>query len=182
MRILIRIISALEIVGGVFGIGFVIWVMLKMPFNVFSGALGVISIGIYALSLVAGIALWGGRPFGRKASIIVQTIQVPKLVSPLFTFIFSFGFDLWVHYLLAGNFATLGFEFRFLAFNQLFINLPGAPLGLGVSISAFFFLTVLFRYQPEKTVNETAPPPPPPEDWGHAHVPPVEHSTQSPPL
>ena len=173
MRNLIRTISVLEIVGGVFGIGFVIWVLLRMPFNVFSAAIMAISMAVYMLSLVAGVALWRGKSYGRTASIIVQTIQVPKLVSPLLIFMFSFGFDMWVHYLQVGSFSTLGFEFRFLAFNQFFINSPEAPIGLGVSITAFIFLSILFKYQPETTVKEfSLPPPPPPPDWSENLEPP----------
>lgn len=166
MSRVIKFISALEIIGGVCGIGFIVWVVASAPYNPVHLLIATIPLGIDALSLIAGIALWRGSAFGRKASIVVQTIQIPKLLSPLFTFSFSFGFDVSVHYMLAGDFATVGTQVKFLAFNAVFINMPDSPMGMGVSLTACVFLALLFRYQPETVTDETAlPPPPPPADW-----------------
>lgn len=63
------------------------------------------------------------------------------------------------------GFSNLGFEFRLLAFNQLFISAQGAPIGLGVSVSAPIFLLVLIRYKPGADSDVYAVPPPP-VDWG----------------
>jgi hypothetical protein len=161
----IKFISVLEIIGGVFGIGFIVWVYASSPYNPLALLIAPIPLGIDALSLVAGIALWRGSSFGRKASIVVQTIQIPKLMSPLLTFTFSFGFDVAVHYMLAGDFATVGVQVKALAFNAFFINIPDAPMGLGVSLTACVFLALLFRYRPETSTDEIPPPPPPPADW-----------------
>src|SRR5215510_2580174 len=157
----VRIISVLEIVGGVFGIGDVIWVLLATPFNALTIIFAPLPISIYILSLVAGVALWRDNSFGRKASIVVQAIQLPKIVSPLIIFMFSFGFDLWVHILLTREFSNLGFEFKFLAFNQFFFNVQDAPFGLGVSITACIFLTMLLRHKPGKAEEAAILPPPP---------------------
>src|ERR1700753_2948217 len=97
-RILVRIIAVLEIVGGVVGICFVAWWLLAVPFNLINILLAPIPVGIYVFSLAAGASLWRGKSFGRKASIAVQAIQLPKIISPWLIFMFSFGFDLWVHY------------------------------------------------------------------------------------
>jgi hypothetical protein len=164
----IKLISVLEIVGGVFGIGLIVWALASAsgPYNLFSLLIVPLLLGIDALSLIAGVALWRGSSFGRKASLVVQTIQIPKLASPLLTFAFSFGLDLSVYYLLAGNFTKLGFEFKVLAFNAFHINMPGAPMGLGVSLTACVFLALLFRYQPGVIAHEIPPlPPPPPAEW-----------------
>jgi len=78
---------------------------------------------------------------------------------------FSFGFDLWVHILLTRELSNVGFEFRFLASSQFLFNVPDAPFGLGVSITACIFLAMLFRYKPgkgEESVILPPPPPPPP--------------------
>jgi hypothetical protein len=168
----IKLISVLEIIGGVCGIGFIVWVLASTPYNLFALLIAPIPLGIDALSLVAGIALWRGSSFGRKASIVVQTIQIPKLMSPLLTFTFSFGFDVWVHYLLAGNFAKLGVQFNVPAFNAFYINMADSPMGLGVSLTACVFLALLFRYQPEVTAHEMPLPPPPPADWDDKPEPP----------
>lgn len=158
----VRIISVFEIVGGVVGIGFVIWALLATPFNASNLILAPIIISIYILSLVAGVALWRGKSFGRKASIVVQAIQLPKIVSPLVIFMFSFGFDLWVHIMFTRRFWGRGIEFRVFAFHQLFFNVRDAPLGLGVSIIACIFLAVLLRHKPGRTDEAAILPPPPP--------------------
>src|SRR5687768_5313351 len=165
MKTWMRIIAVLEIIGGVFGIGLVIWLLLATPFDLFMLLLLPIPVGIYILSFVAGVGLWRGNSFGRKASIIVQAIQLPKVVCPLFTFIFSFGFDLWIHYLWYEGLSNLGFNFRFLAFYQLSINIPGPPTGLGVSVTAWIFLVMLRRYNTSSISEVDVPPPPPPAEW-----------------
>jgi len=152
----------LELVGGVVGIGYEIWWLLATPFNALTLILAPIPISIYILSLVAGVALWRGNSFGRKASIVVQAIQLPKIVSPLIIFMFSFGFDLWVHILPTRRFSNLGFEFRFLAFNQFFFNVQDAPCGLGVSITACIFLAALLRHKPGRVEDAAILPPLPP--------------------
>jgi hypothetical protein len=167
-HIWIRIIAVLEIVGGVFGIGLVAWGLFFTPFNPFLLVLVPIAIGIYIRSFVAGVALWRRSPFGRKASIIVQAIQLPKIVSPAVVFIFSFGLDLWVHQLWSGGLTTLGFQLKLFAFNQLYINVPGAPIGLGVSITALVFLSMLIRYKPGETPSEYSMPPPPPAELSNS--------------
>jgi hypothetical protein len=164
-KTLVRIIAALEMVGGVAGVGLVAWWLSAAPVNALTILLAPIPVGIYVLSLAAGVALWRGSPFGRRASIVVQLIQLPKLVSPQLIFMFSFGLDLWVHYLRSAEFANLGFEFRLLAFNQLFINAQGAPVGLGISVIAPLFLLVLIRYESD-AASDVHTPPPPPVDWG----------------
>ena len=165
MKTVVRIIAVLEIVGGVFGLGFVIWQLLAAPFTLFTLLLAPVAAGLYVLSFVAGVGLWRGGAFGRKASIVVQAIQTPKVVSPLVTFAFSFGLDLWVHQLWYQEMTNLGFEFRVLAFHQLSVNAP-APIGLGVSVTALVFLALLRRYDPNSISALDVPPPPPPAEWG----------------
>jgi len=162
----VKFISVLEIIGGVSGIALVLWLLVSTPYNVFALLIALIPLGIDALCLVAGIALWRDSSFGRKASIVVQTIQIPKLMSPLLTFAFSFGIDVWVKYLPAGDFASFNVQVTAPAFNALYINMTVAPMGLGVSLTACVFLAVLFRHQPSAATNEFPPlPPPPPADW-----------------
>ena len=164
MKPWVRIIAVLEIVGGVFGLGLVVWQLLAAPSNVFLLLLAPIATGIYILSLVAGVGLWRGSTFGRKASIVVQSVQAPKVISPLVTFAFSFGLDFWIHQLWYEGMTNLGFNFRLLAFYQLSINVP-APIGLGVSITALVSLVLLRRYDPNSISAMDMPPPPPPAEW-----------------
>jgi hypothetical protein len=159
----IRIISILEIVGGLFGFIILIWWFLFVPFNTYSLLIVPIPIAIYVLCILAGCWLWKGHRFGRTASIIIQAIQLPKIFSPFIVFMFSFGFDVWIEFLFLPNGLTnLGFQIRFLSFNQLFFNVEQAPTGLGISITALIFLIMLFNYKPAEFVEETGAPPQPP--------------------
>jgi hypothetical protein len=140
----IRLIAILEIVGGIFGIAFVVLqVVAEQTGRLFAS----IALAVYILSFVAGIALLRNRPFGRIASIIVQCIQLPKYASQLFVFMFSFGFDAYLYFALTNTNAITGFAFKFLAFNQLFVNVADAPVIFGVSIPATVFLAMLLRHK-----------------------------------
>ena len=163
-KVWIPIIAVLEIIGGIVGILFTAWQIAVSPINIFTIIFGLVILGIYVLSLIAGVALWQRRPFGRTASIIVQAIQLPKIISPTIIFTFSFGLDLWIHFLLSETVTKLGFECRFLAFNQFFLNMQGAPLGLGISIISCIFLPMLIGYKALPEL-EAAIPPPSPVQW-----------------
>jgi len=141
----IRLIAILEIVGGIFGIAFVVLQLVARQTGLLFAS---IALAVYILSLVAGVALLRNRPFGRIGSIIVQCIQLPKYVSPLFVFMFSFGFDAYLYFALTNTAnAITGFEFKFLAFNQLFVNVADAPVIFGVSIPASIFLAMLLKHR-----------------------------------
>ena len=163
MRIWFRIISILEIIGGVSGVMFIIWWFLVSPFNIYSLLLAPIPAAVSIFSIFAGYWLWTGHRFGRISSIIVQAIQVLKIFSPLIIFMFSFGFDVWVQFLISNDgFSNLGIEFRFLSFNQLFFGVENAPTGLGISITALAFLLMLINYRPKVFEEKIEIPPQPP--------------------
>jgi len=113
------------------------------------------------LSLIAGLALLRNRPLGRPASIIVQTIALPKIISSQVIFMFSFGFDLWIYFWQTAGVSNAGFQLKFLAFNQLFFNIPDAPVGFGISITSCIFLAVLLKHKRRTIVEEPSPPLPP---------------------
>jgi len=150
-KIWIRIISILEIVGGLSGIAFVVWEIVATPIERHPVAIGAIALAVYVFSFIAGVALWLERPFGRFASIVVQAIQLPKYISQLIIFMFSFGFDVYVYGMLTTNAQPVfGFELKFPAFNQLLVNVPDAPVAFGISISSCVFLGVLLRFKPKR--------------------------------
>jgi len=165
VRIWMKIIAVLEIIGGIFGFLIIAWVLVSMPFDPTALVLAPIVFLIYGLSLFAGIALLRDRRYGRTASIVVQCIQIPKIFSPALIFMFSFGFDVWVHFLLHPNFTTAGVEIKLGAFNQLFISVPDAPLGLGISLVGPVFLALLLKYNPSAAPEPIEPPPPPPGEF-----------------
>jgi hypothetical protein len=161
-----RLISVFEVVGGVFGIIILAWQLIVSTDDGYVLLLAPVAYAIYLMSLVAGVLLWREHRAGRMASIIVQAIQLPKLVSPFLIFTFSFGFDFYPYIQFAEGFSNVGVDFRLLAFHQLYINIQEAPVGAGVSIPAAAFLIMLLRYKPAGARGNMMPPPPPTSsDW-----------------
>jgi hypothetical protein len=166
-KALLRLISGLEVIGGVGGL-----VILAKQIPAFRVEINVIllapiAIGIYLMSLVAGLLLLREHRAGRIASIIVQAIQLPKLVSPLLVFMFSFGFDFYPFIVVARGVSRVEAEFRLFAFYNLYLNRPEMPVAFGVSIPAIAFLIVLLRYKPGSTQEKPMPPlPPTSSEWG----------------
>ena len=169
MRNWLRFIAALEVVGGACGFGFIVWALLQTPLDSRTALVALFVLAVNALSFVAGVALWGGRRLGRTLSIIVQAVQLPKIVTQQMLFLFSFGLDLWVYAAQVGPRAILGFQFNVLPSSQLYFNALGSPFTLaGVSVSSIAFLVMLIRYKGEDTAaGRDEPPtgPPPPPEW-----------------
>lgn len=141
---------------------FLVWAMIAQTSNIFSRAIGVVEVLIEIFAVVAGIALWIETSFGRKASMAIQLIQLPKITSPAIIFMFSFGFDVWVH---ASSDGLVGFQTS-VFFNQLFFNVPNAPIDFGFSVTAIIALVILKRFKPpSRGVRVRRLPPPPPHDW-----------------
>lgn len=98
----------LQIIGGLLSMAFTGWAMVTQMSNILSAPIGIIEVLIDTLAVVAGITLWRETSFGRKASIVVQFIQLPKITSPVIIFLFSFGFDFWLH---ASPSGIVGFQY-----------------------------------------------------------------------
>ena len=153
-----RPLAVFEIVGGIFGIAFVIWQLVAGQNSWLTLVFALIAFVVYALSFVAGIALLHNHRYGRIGSIIVQCIQLPKYSSELFVFMFSFGFDVYLYFgLINGTNVITGLNFKFLAFNQLFVNVANAPVIFGVSISSSLFLTMLLKNKTPVVSSDVAP-------------------------
>ena len=147
-KVWVRLLAVLEIVGGVFGIAFVLSQVATGQNNRLSLVFAFIAFVVYILSLVAGITLLRNHRFGRIGSVIVQSVQLPKYSSQLFVFMFSFGFDAYLHFGVTNAMnVIMGIQFKFLAFNQLFVNVLDAPVRFGVSISSCIFLTMLLKHK-----------------------------------
>lgn len=149
MKIWIKIISVLQIIGGVCGI--VIGLVLTYLGRTSADIVAVVAFGINILSLVAGIALWRGRKSGRTTSIIVQAIQLLKIISPPVIFNFSFGLDIWVHFLFFGGPTDVGLNYAILAHSALSFKNSVEPSGFGISIISCVFLPLLLSYKPMPT-------------------------------
>lgn len=164
----LRTISLLEIIGGTCGL---LFVLIGPVFqNVLAGFYTVVPffIAINILSLAAGIYLWKGTNFGRNTSIVVQFIQLPKIVSSYLVFSFSFGFDVFLQIIAYQDSLIPGVQFRLLTDDQLFILMDPSYGGFGISIVSIIFLFKLFTYSPELD-NETFTPldadPPAPDEY-----------------
>jgi hypothetical protein len=167
-----KIIAVLEMVGGGVGILFVLYSTVARGFALSTLEIAPIMIAIFVLSLIAGILLWKGNETGRKASIVVQFIQVSKFASPALIFMFSFGFDLFPHLTLTGDYSNAGIQFRFLSDGQLFLNPEGAPFLLGISIPALIAIAKLWNYDSELQADDRASfedKPPGPEEYTDLH-------------
>lgn len=162
----LRFIAALEMAGGALGSGFVLWALLANPLDGLTALIALFVLAANALSFVAGVALWSGSRAGRVLSVIVQVIQLPKVVSVPVVFMFSFGLDVWVSIAQAAGQVAWGFHLIFLSSSQVYFNVP-VTYGLGgVSITSIVFLAVLIGHKGETPAEISEPPPPlPPPDW-----------------
>jgi hypothetical protein len=165
-RLPVRTIAILQIAGGAFTFCYIAWSLVTQLANIASGIIGIVELLIDIAAVVAGITLWRGTSFGRKASLAIQFIQLPKVTSPAIIFLFTFGFDVWVH---ASPDGLVGIQFS--VFNhQLFLNVPNAPVNFGISITAIIALVILKKYVPEPRTAGPLPPPPP-TDWSDEGAP-----------
>jgi hypothetical protein len=157
----IKIIAVFQIVGGLFSILFMGWALVTQMSDIISTmiVLGELLIDIFAV--VAGITLWRGTAFGRRASMVIQAIQLPKITSPAVIFIFSFGFDLWLH----ASSSVFGVQTAFFGSNQVFLNVQNATVDFGVSITAIIALVILSKYVPAPRTSPGPLPPSPPSAW-----------------
>ena len=157
-KVPIRVIAVFQIIGGLFSMAFIAWALLAQVRDILSVGVGIGELLVDTLSVVAG-----GTSSGRKASMAIQIIQLPKIISPSLVLMFSFGFDFWVH----ASSAALGFQTAFLGNNQVFIGVgvQDVPVDLGVSVTAIIALVILNKYKPVARTPVGPLPPPPPNDW-----------------
>ena len=164
-----RIIAVLEVVGGACGIAGVAWGTASRLGAVFTdervGPVGfstlmyaAAAVGVYSLSLIAGVALLRGRRSGRALSFAVQAIQLPKFHLPPLAYGFSFGLDLFVEYARTRGPYGFSVSYAFPSAHELSVSEGGGVVSLGVSLTAWLFLTCLFRVRRlermEKDVTE----------------------------
>lgn len=92
-----RLISLYEIIGGILGVcAFIILSMLMFVSPIINKNLLtilalIIMVGLYVLSIVAGIILWKDKTKGITLSIIVQAFQIPYVALSGFTYLFVSG-------------------------------------------------------------------------------------------
>jgi hypothetical protein len=141
-----KVIASLEIIGGVTGPVIVLVENGRRGCPIDTVPIAAILIGLYLLSLFAGVMLWRDQRVGYIASVVIQLVQLPKLIGRNYVFMMSFGFD------VAPTFTTIPEQKAFM----LSVNVrmgadhvlvldppPGAPYGWGISIVSFIALCML---------------------------------------
>ena len=137
-----RGVALVEIIGGILG------VVTALGYLSNSAGIGVIIcllfVGLYGYSIVAGYWLWQNFAKGYRASVLLQLLQVPVLVSPLFTYEFVSG--LMLRFLVGtGGFDTsfnFGSQFTFLLMPQ------DAGFSIGVNCVPVVVYYLLRRISP----------------------------------
>ena len=168
-KVPIRIIALLQIIGGLFTMTFLAWTLASQTSalvtemrGIISGAIMIGELCIDIFAVVSGVTLWRGTSFGRKASIAIQVIQLPKISFPSIIFMFSFGFDLWVYV----SSSIVGFQTSFFGSNQIFLMVQNLPVsGFGISVTAIIALVILNKYKPAVRTALGPLPPLPPSEW-----------------
>ncbi|HEV3437742.1 MAG TPA: hypothetical protein VG122_10310 [Gemmata sp.] len=140
-----ELIAVMEIAGGISGLLGVIYQLILHRRDPASLNLVWLLIDIYLLALFAGFMLWRDTRVGRVASIVSQLIQLPKLLSPEFTFMVSYGFDFYWMSLTRPGRREWHFNFQLLSYNLPIINTELWREGFGVSFVSLLALRLLLR-------------------------------------
>jgi hypothetical protein len=140
-----QLIAVMEMTGGVFGLATIISRLIFQQLDPTSLNLVWLLIAIYMLALFAGIMLWRNTRVGRLMSIVSQIIQLPKLLSPEFAFMVSYGFDLSWMSLARADRTEWSFDFRAPSYYLLINNTGLWQKGIGVSFVSLLALRLLLK-------------------------------------
>jgi hypothetical protein len=77
-KVPIRVIAVLQLIGGLFSMAFIGWALVTQMSDIISTIIGIGELLIDIFGIVAGITQSRGTSFGRKASMAIQAIQLPK--------------------------------------------------------------------------------------------------------
>jgi hypothetical protein len=108
-RNILKGIGILEIVGGISGIGLILWLTLQgMETNTFVLLILLFAIGFYAYSIYAGIRLFKYKENGIFHSEILQWLQIIAMSYGGMTYLLTSAGNLFLGY----NFTTSTLEFK----------------------------------------------------------------------
>ncbi|EIL98927.1 hypothetical protein [Rhodanobacter thiooxydans] len=87
--VLFRLIGALEIAGGFYGVA----AMLRrlLPFGAHDSLVALLGLALYGFVLAAGIQLVAGSEHGVRMSRWAQLLQLPLIATPLFSYALHCG-------------------------------------------------------------------------------------------
>lgn len=151
-----KVVAVLEFVGGALGLISLLAATRIMPTSV--GGFGTLAVtaAIYLLALIAGVLLWRGARQGRGLSIVVQLIQLPKLVTMKFAFMMSFGFDLFAAVVLGQDAHGFSLSTKVGSFDLIRLGDVGLPWLCGISITSCLSLFALLSGEAIASANRYA--------------------------
>jgi len=140
MSLLFRIVAILQIAGGFYG-------LFQAAPALFAGRASLvllIGVGLSVLALVAGVLLLEGSASGERLSRLVQALQIPLVVSPLFSYGWHLGAGLPLRLQLSPAF-RFSFDWM-LPSHGLHLNVGGASsMAIGVNVLALGLWWALWR-------------------------------------
>ncbi|WP_426701110.1 hypothetical protein ACPPVV_17335 [Rhodanobacter sp. Col0626] len=86
---LFRLIGALEIAGGLYGVATMLYRLL--PFGAHDSVIALIGLALYGFVLAAGIQLVAGSEQGVRMSSWAQLLQLPLIATPMFSYALHCG-------------------------------------------------------------------------------------------
>jgi hypothetical protein len=154
-----RMIAAYELIGGLSGL------LTGAPFLVRALSSGGIAAFVAFViltacvsSVAAGWLLWQGRGSGRGLSLVVQWLSLPRLSSPLASYLLFVGLDLTVglqHWLVdlpglppGARGTEVMFAINYSAGFSFSVLQPTPSLAIGVNLAALAALVPLLRARP----------------------------------
>ncbi|SRR6266545_2065299 len=149
LRIALRVLAILEVVGGAIGLIGLLIVLALAGATVNSLVSVAVGTPFFLLAIFGGVRLWQERPGGYFASIAVQLPQVIKIATSQFTFMLGVGGDISITRITLpppeGK-TIMSLHTQGGSFSVIEIHRPdNAPLVFGVSILPCVALALLIR-------------------------------------
>jgi hypothetical protein len=151
-RNILKAIGILEVVGGITGIGMILWLTLQgMETNTYVLLILLFAVGFYIYSIYAGIRLFKQKEKGIFHSRIVQLLQVPGISLLGMTYILTSGGYFYVGY----NSTEGNIKFEFGAITSRFqINILNSDLGDFVYINVLAIIVLILLENSLAVINE----------------------------
>ena len=157
--VLRRVLAVFEVLGGIVGPVVIVTQLSNRPPNIVDLGVAALLCVPFLISLVAGVFLWRGTRAGRVLSVAVMVIQLPKVLSPDFAFMMSFGFDVSALATFRAGSSWFGVDIQPGAVCRFLVNGREMPVGFGVSLMSCFWLCFLIGFYRSPVKGRPAEPP-----------------------
>lgn len=141
-----KTIAVIEVVGGILSLLSVIFAILQFKIVHLANGFPLLSLLTFfvfgLINLFAGINLWRGKKSGYIASIIIQLVQLIRIQSPYFHYLFYSILGIIISFSKTGMMPFVGFG------TSNFISLSPQPvttLFIGINIIALILLLFLIN-------------------------------------